>query len=48
MTEIPPVSGTMTSSQSQQNNFQALAAAAWLLAELAQLAPTSGDMPGMK
>ena len=45
MTEIPPVSGSMPSSQSQPQNIQVLVAAALLLAELAQLAPTSGKMP---
>jgi hypothetical protein len=45
MTEIPPVSSSMPSSQSQPQNLQALAAAAFLLAELAQSAPIAGKMP---
>lgn len=45
MNEIPPVSSAMASSHSQPQNLQALAAAAFLLAELAQSAPSSGKMP---
>ncbi len=41
--KIPPVSSSVPSSQSQ--NSPVLAAVALLLAELAQLAPTSGKMP---
>ena len=44
MTQVPPVSSSTPSSQSQPENLHALAAAAWLLAQLAQSAPTSGEM----
>jgi len=42
--KVPPVSSSTPSSQSQPQNIQVLIAAALLLAELAQLAPTSGKM----
>ena len=45
MREIPPVSSSTISSQSQPQNLAALAAIALLLAELAISAPTSGKMP---
>lgn len=43
--KVPPVSSSVPSSQSHPQNIQVLVAAALLLAELAQLAPTSGKMP---
>jgi hypothetical protein len=45
MTNIPPVSGSTPPSLPQPQNIHVLAAVAFLLAELAQLAPATGKLP---